>query len=94
VGSLQAAAVLRLLLGVGDAAGRFVAVDVKDGTSRTLRFDNDPACPACGTHRTARGQRDEDVAVDGIDDEDAACAIDGRRSCPVVASHPSSEGES
>jgi molybdopterin/thiamine biosynthesis adenylyltransferase len=78
VGSLQAAAVLRLLLGVSDDAGRFVAVDLKEGGTRTLRFAREPACPACGEHRTARGQRDADYAMTGVcaadDDDDEGVA--------------------
>jgi adenylyltransferase/sulfurtransferase len=66
VGSLQAAAVLRLLLGVSEDAGRFVAVDLKEGGTRTLRFERDPRCPACGDARTARGQRDADYAMAAV----------------------------
>jgi adenylyltransferase/sulfurtransferase len=66
VGSLQVAAVLRLLLGVSDDAGRFVAVDLKEGGTRMLRFERDPRCPACGDERTVRGQRDADYAMAGV----------------------------
>ena len=77
VGSLQAAAALRVLLGVhpiADEAGRFVAVDVKTSTTRTLRFDRDPACPACGDAPTL-------TARDDVDYEMPACAdvVDGDR---------------
>jgi hypothetical protein len=77
VGSLQAAAALRLLLGVGDAAGRFTAVDVKEGATRTLRFDNESTCPACGLHRTARGVRDDEATDDDSEDEkdDSGCLL-------------------
>lgn len=77
VGALQAAAVLRVLLGIDDDAGRFVAVDLKEGGTRTLRFARDPACPACGDARTARGQRDADYAMADVcaaDDADAGAA--------------------
>jgi len=76
VGSLQAAAVLRLLLGVSDDAGRFVAVDLKEGGTRTLRFERDPRCPACGDERTARGQRDADYAMAGFCAADVCAADD------------------
>ncbi len=48
VGSLQAAEVLKLLWGIPALVGRFVAVDIKQGATKTLRFDSDPACPCCG----------------------------------------------
>lgn len=71
VGSLQAAAALRLLLGVSNDAGAFVAVDLKEGGTRTLRFARDPACPACGERPVALDLRDADYAT--VD----ACAADG-----------------
>jgi adenylyltransferase/sulfurtransferase len=64
VGSLQAAAVLRWLLGVGlPAGGRFVAVDVREGSTKTLRFERDPACPACGDAPTLTALDDADYAM-------------------------------
>jgi adenylyltransferase/sulfurtransferase len=79
VGSLQAAAALRVLLGVrplADEAGRFVAVDVKAGTTRTLRFDRDPACPACGDAPTLQARVDADYEMPACaaddDDDDGA----------------------
>ena len=63
VGSLQAAAVLRLLLGVPGGGGRFVAVDVKEGGTRTLRFERDPACPACGDAPTLTALNDADYVM-------------------------------
>jgi molybdopterin/thiamine biosynthesis adenylyltransferase len=93
VGSLQAAAALRVLLCVHplpDEAGRFVAVDVKAGTTRTLRFDRDPACPACGDAPTLQATSDVDYEMpdcaDDVVDDDAdeadADGIDERRSAP------------
>jgi molybdopterin/thiamine biosynthesis adenylyltransferase len=77
VGSLQAAAALRLLLGVrpiADEAGRFVAVDAKAGTTRTLRFDRDPDCPACGEAPTLHARTDVDyempACADAVGDDD------------------------
>jgi len=86
VGSLQAAAALRLLLGVrprDDEAGRFVAVDVRQGGTRTLRFDRDPSCPACGDTPTLPAVRDDDYALPRCADArdaigDAAAAEGGR----------------
>jgi adenylyltransferase/sulfurtransferase len=74
VGSLQAAATLRVLLGVHplpDEAGRFVAVDVKAGTTRTLRFDRDPACPACGDAPTLQATSDVDYEMPACADDSA-----------------------
>jgi molybdopterin/thiamine biosynthesis adenylyltransferase len=86
VGSLQAAAALRLLLGVGDAAGRFTAVDVKEGATRTLRFGKEPTCPACGLHRTARGVRDDEATDDDSEDEkgDSGCLLAPPGAGPVT----------
>ena len=63
VGSLQAGAVLRLLLGLPAGAGRFVAVDVKEGSTKTLRFDRDPACPACGDAPSLSALDDADYTL-------------------------------
>ena len=53
MGSLQAAEVLKELLGVGDSlAGRLLIWDALGTRFRTLGLPRDPACPACGDHRT------------------------------------------
>jgi adenylyltransferase/sulfurtransferase len=50
---MQAAEALKLLLGLGEPLlGRMKIMDVLQGTSRVVRIQSDPACPACGTHRT------------------------------------------
>jgi adenylyltransferase/sulfurtransferase len=74
VGSLQAAAAVRLLLGLGGPhhaleGGRFVAVDTRTGSTRTLAFTRDPGCPACGDAPTLKAERDDDYAL-------PACAAD------------------
>ena len=39
---------LKLILGIGDSlAGRLLTYDALDQRFITLRFDRDPACPAC-----------------------------------------------
>lgn len=49
VGVLQAAEVLKLLLGVGSPlVGRMLRVDALSGRTRELTFSRDPECPACG----------------------------------------------
>jgi molybdopterin/thiamine biosynthesis adenylyltransferase len=89
VGSLQAAAVLRLLLGVRprtEEAGRFVSVDVRTGSTRTLRFDRDEHCPACGATPTLSAERDVDYALpECVDDDEGTNMHRGRPAVVAVA---------
>lgn len=49
LGSLQAAEVLKLALGIGQpAAGRLVTYDALTATFEEIAFEKDPACPCCG----------------------------------------------
>ena len=51
MGSLQAAEVLKEVLGVGDSlAGRLLIWDALGTRFHTIRLPRDPACPACGDH--------------------------------------------
>jgi molybdopterin-synthase adenylyltransferase len=53
MGSLQAAEVLKEVLGVGQGlAGRLLVWDALDARFRTIHLPRDPACPACGDHPT------------------------------------------
>lgn len=53
VGSLQAAEVLKLLIGAGDPlAGRILSIDVLHGQVRALKTRRDPACPVCSEAAT------------------------------------------
>jgi molybdopterin/thiamine biosynthesis adenylyltransferase len=53
MGSLQAAEVLKEVLGVGRGlAGRLLIWDALDARFRTITLPRDPACPACGDHPT------------------------------------------
>ena len=73
VGSLQAAAVLRVLLGVHllqNEGGRFVAVDVKSGSTKTLRFGRDPDCAACGDAPSVTGTSDVDYVMPDTCEDD------------------------
>ncbi len=69
VGSLQAAEVLKLVLGLPDLRGRLLAVDVKDGVTRTMRFDRDPDCVACGEGAHDIAMRDSDYTMATCDEE-------------------------
>jgi molybdopterin/thiamine biosynthesis adenylyltransferase len=74
-GSLQAAAVLRVLLGLhplAEEAGRFVTVDVRVGSTRTLHFDRDAGCPACGEHPSLTARNDVDYDMPTCADDEAA----------------------
>ena len=53
MGSLQAAEVVKELLGIGDSlAGRLLIWDALGTRFRTITLPRDPACPACGDHPT------------------------------------------
>jgi molybdopterin/thiamine biosynthesis adenylyltransferase len=48
VGSLQALAALKLLLGIGGDAGWLQSWNARDGTWRRLKIEADPQCRVCG----------------------------------------------
>ena len=53
VGTLQAAEVLKLVLGIGESlTGRLLLVDALGTHVREIAFDRDPACPLDGAHPT------------------------------------------
>ncbi len=53
MGSLQAAEVLKEIMGVGDSlAGRLLIWDALGARFHAIRLPRDPACPACGDHPT------------------------------------------
>jgi len=55
IGTLQGTEVLKLLLGIGDLlAGRLLLYDALAAEFREIEVRRDPACPACGEHRTIR----------------------------------------
>jgi sulfur-carrier protein adenylyltransferase/sulfurtransferase len=67
IGALQAAEILKLLLGVGEPLiGRLLIFDALRGEFRSLRFEKDPECPACGRDRDAlAGQFGEGIEALG-----------------------------
>ena len=53
MGSLQAAEVLKEIMGIGDGlSGRLLIWDALGARFRTIALPRDPACPACGAHRS------------------------------------------
>ncbi len=55
MGSLQAAEVLKEILGVGDSlAGRLLIWDALGARFRTITLPRDTACPVCGDHPSIR----------------------------------------
>ena len=53
MGSLQAAEVLKEILGIGEGlSGRLLIWDALSVRFRTIKLPRDPACPACGDHPT------------------------------------------
>ena len=69
VGSLQAAEVLKLVLGLPDLRGRLLAVDVKDATTRTMRFERDIDCATCGDRAHDVAVNDNDYVMPACDEE-------------------------
>lgn len=69
IGSLQAAEVLKHLWKLPTLVGQFVAVDVKAGTQRTIRFTRDPACPTCGDAPVHDGRRANDYEMPDCEDD-------------------------
>ena len=51
IGSLQALAALKLLLGLREDIGRFLVWNAMDLCWRSVTVAKDPGCPACGTPR-------------------------------------------
>ncbi|MEQ9200003.1 MAG: adenylyltransferase, partial [Rhodospirillales bacterium] len=52
-GSLQAAEVVKEIIGIGDSlAGRLILYDALGATFRTIRLPKDPDCALCGTTPT------------------------------------------
>lgn len=55
VGSLMAAEVLKLLLGIGrPLSGRLLLYDGLEAEFREVKVERDPNCPVCGDHPTQR----------------------------------------
>jgi molybdopterin/thiamine biosynthesis adenylyltransferase len=53
MGSLQAAEVVKEILGIGEGlSGRLLVWDALGARFETIRLPKDPACPACGEHPT------------------------------------------
>ncbi|WP_439640407.1 HesA/MoeB/ThiF family protein [Nevskia sp.] len=50
IGAMQALLALKLLLGIGDDAGRLHLWDAATLSWRSLKADRDPHCRVCGTH--------------------------------------------
>lgn len=69
IGSLQAAEVLKLVLGLPDLRGRLLAVDVKDTATRAIRFDRDVDCGTCGAHAHDVAVRDSDYNMPTCNEE-------------------------
>ena len=56
LGTIQATEVIKLILGAGDPLiGRLLLVDALGMNFRTLRLEQDPACPVCGDRPTITG---------------------------------------
>jgi adenylyltransferase/sulfurtransferase len=50
IGTIQAVETLKLILQTGDLlVGRLLMIDALTMRTRTVQFDRDPECPACGT---------------------------------------------
>ncbi len=52
IGSMQAAEVIKLITGIGEApSGRALFIDLKNGQVDEVQFVRNPACPDCGSLR-------------------------------------------
>ncbi|HEU5329586.1 MAG TPA: molybdopterin-synthase adenylyltransferase MoeB [Thermomicrobiales bacterium] len=61
VGALQAAEVIKLILGIGDPLiGRLLRFDALKMSFREYKLRKDPDCPICGQHPTVTGLIDYD----------------------------------
>ena len=64
MGSLQAAEVVKEILGVGEGlSGRLLIWDALGARFQTIRLPRDPACPACGEHPTIHDLSAHDLAA-------------------------------
>lgn len=76
MGSLQAAEVLKEVLGIGEGlSGRLLIWDALGARFRTVGLKRDPACPLCGPNATIR-----DLSAHA---DPAARAAAGERACAV-----------
>ena len=79
VGAMQAAETLKLILGKGESlAGRLLMLDVLTMSFRELKLRKNPACPACGEHRT----------VTKLIDYTEFCGIRGEETSSMAAKVP------
>lgn len=61
IGVLQATEAIKLLLGRGEpASGRLLTYDALRMSFRSIRFQRDPTCPACGVGASARATQDDE----------------------------------
>ncbi|MDR7485129.1 MAG: molybdopterin-synthase adenylyltransferase MoeB [Armatimonadota bacterium] len=75
MGSLQAIETVKILLGVGETlANRLLLFDAASGEVRTLRWQRNPDCPACGDHPT----------ITALIDYEAFCGLPGRAHAPAA----------
>jgi molybdopterin/thiamine biosynthesis adenylyltransferase/rhodanese-related sulfurtransferase len=66
IGSLQAVEALKCLTGIGEPlTGRLLQIDFLAGQTRTVRFERNPECPACGD--AARSVPGEVAASEPLD---------------------------
>src|SRR5271154_3014556 len=83
VGVIQATEVIKLILGKGEPLiGRLLLVDALGMKFRELKLRKNPACPACGTHRT----------ITKLIDYNEFCGIRGEEK-PVEAGVPEMQVE-
>ena len=80
VGALQATETLKWILGIGEPlVGRLFQLDLKSGTTRTVRFERRPGCDCCARvadrHVTGERVRSAPEYVGDIEPEELARAL-------------------
>jgi adenylyltransferase/sulfurtransferase len=75
VGTWQAAAALKLMLGIGTPiGGRLMLIDALDARVREVRVARDPACPLCGDAPVLRDVSPDAFAADDADEAELLAA--------------------
>jgi molybdopterin/thiamine biosynthesis adenylyltransferase/rhodanese-related sulfurtransferase len=84
MGSLEALETVKILLGTGEPlANRLLIVDALNGEMRTLRWQRNAACPACGDHPT----------ITSLIDYEEFCGLPGRTHAARASTEPEDAGD-
>jgi adenylyltransferase/sulfurtransferase len=83
IGVIQAAEVIKLILGKGETlAGRLLLVDALTMRFREMKVRRNPDCPACGTNRTITALQDHESFCEAASQ---ASAAGGKNGVPQIS---------